>query len=831
MSASGLVSPLSLSQREVLGNALVSAQPVSTASGLGAFPGAFRSASIGIPGTSGLSAGSAATVGEPKHVSLIRAIRARLEGRGETPTDFFRAHATAGQGFISRDDFVSSLSLLELGVGHLELVDLFQFVVAGTGRDVALIGEVVMAMDLATLDGSQSLANPGGAMSAGKIQEAERVLDRVRATVGRSGRSFEEVFRGFCRSGGGLQGVMTRSDLARVLSTFEPDIQPEVVSRLWRAVVSEHAAGLDYHTFCTWFCPQGKNPSLLTMLGNVPAASPSASLAETQVLSSLLEMSGTTSPKASLTPQAAALAAWQPLSPRPTSASTGALPSTSAPLALAAAASFPTYGNLTAPTSPVLGQARPLLGVGSAQALSATIDVSDITEEMVNATTTFCRQAAAACAEVCVARLRRLQMQYQQTGGALELSLLQAPSTPFASSSTALPGKPLRREEMPLIAYLNRLARHFSAKGTTASSALVLYHEPLERALVRERFVQACEDQLFPISRTEAEALFHRLARPAEGIRPAKLTFDDLEAAIKSLPSELKEDTWAKDLMVAIDKNAKGRGAALDAVFAAMGREAIDATEMQATLARYATLSSAQWDSLVPLLDKKPDGSIPWRPVLQWAGLVPATAQAAAVAKAPVAAAAVVPTVPAVATATAVVPAVAAAKAVVPAVAATAASPSPPVASAVAVAATPVPPAAVAAVPAAPAVPAASAVVPTVPAATAVSSPPLPGAPAPPGVPSATAVKPVVPPVGAPVATAIATKPATPVAPLKPTVPPVGGAKPVVPPVGGVLAPPKALGVAGTPMPPTPPRLPTRVQSAMSCFSSSLLNLCKPYHP
>eukprot|EP00913_Durusdinium_trenchii_P025312 g23762.t1 len=67
----------------------------------------------------------------------------------------------------------------------------------------------------------------------------------------RSGRSFEEVFRGFCRSGGRGATTMDRADLARVLSTFEPDIDPEVVARLWRLTVPDGAQGLDFNSFCT----------------------------------------------------------------------------------------------------------------------------------------------------------------------------------------------------------------------------------------------------------------------------------------------------------------------------------------------------------------------------------------------------------------------------------------------------------------------------------------------------------------------------------------------------------------------------------------------------
>lgn len=74
--------------------------------------------------------------------------------------------------------------------------------------------------------------------------------------------------------------------LSKVLSTFEPDIDPEVVARLWRLTVPEGAPGLDFNGFCSWFCPNGRalGPTTSTPLGG---------LSESQMLSSLLEKSGT----------------------------------------------------------------------------------------------------------------------------------------------------------------------------------------------------------------------------------------------------------------------------------------------------------------------------------------------------------------------------------------------------------------------------------------------------------------------------------------------------------------------------------------------------------
>lgn len=57
-----------------------------------------------------------------------------------------------------------------------------------------------------------SLSVTGGLSPSGSLgPEAERVVARVRSAVGRSGRPFEEVFKGFCRS----RATMNRADLAR----------------------------------------------------------------------------------------------------------------------------------------------------------------------------------------------------------------------------------------------------------------------------------------------------------------------------------------------------------------------------------------------------------------------------------------------------------------------------------------------------------------------------------------------------------------------------------------------------------------------------------------
>merc|ERR1719272_1515720 len=158
-------------------------------------------------------------LGEPRHAMLIRNIRQRLQAQGETPEMFFRQRAAMGRGLISREDFVSGLSSLSLGASTSELADLFRTIVNGNDRD-ALLEEVVMGFDNAA-GGS----NGGGFGQQGATPaEAEQVLGRVRSAVSRSGRPLDEVFRGFCRSNSGAPGFMSRTDLKRVLSTFEPGL-------------------------------------------------------------------------------------------------------------------------------------------------------------------------------------------------------------------------------------------------------------------------------------------------------------------------------------------------------------------------------------------------------------------------------------------------------------------------------------------------------------------------------------------------------------------------------------------------------------------------------
>jgi len=219
--------------------------------------------------------------GDSRHALLVRSVRQRLQQQGETPEIFFRQRAAMGRGLISREDFISGLSSLSLGASAAELADLFRSIVGGTDRD-ALLEEIVTGLDAAAGNNSTGQFQLGGATPA----EAEQVLGRVRSAVSRSGRPLDEVFRGFCRSNTGAPGIMSRTDLKRVLSTFEPGLNADVVARLWRALVPDGASGLDFQTFCAWFSPGGRS-----LTAAYPNGFSGAYPSESAMLSNLLEMS------------------------------------------------------------------------------------------------------------------------------------------------------------------------------------------------------------------------------------------------------------------------------------------------------------------------------------------------------------------------------------------------------------------------------------------------------------------------------------------------------------------------------------------------------------
>eukprot|EP00913_Durusdinium_trenchii_P033465 g31331.t1 len=83
------------------------------------------------------------------------------------------------------------------------------------------------------------------------------VMKRVRSAVRRSRQSPDQLFKRFCKAGGtGVSGlIMTRSDFIRVLGTFEPHLEQEMVIRLWQHFLSQGNGedGLNFTEFQRWF--------------------------------------------------------------------------------------------------------------------------------------------------------------------------------------------------------------------------------------------------------------------------------------------------------------------------------------------------------------------------------------------------------------------------------------------------------------------------------------------------------------------------------------------------------------------------------------------------
>lgn len=493
--------------------------------------------------------------------------------------------------------------------------------------------------------------------------EMEAVVGRVRNAVGRSGKTLEDVFRGFCRSAGRGARTMTRADLTRVLSTFEPNIDSEVVFRLWRLAVPEGASTLDFNSFCSWFCPGGRElPGAVSI-----CSTPTGNLSEAQLLSSLLEKS------LSLTrsPSGASLSLLSP---------TG---------------SMPNLGSQSAPPSPL------------ARFTSGDLKSGVWRQGIVNAWSD---------------------------------------------------------QDLTSMAYLGRLQNYLSSKNMNVVSAFCIWDSQMEQAISQEGFLSALEHHSFAFSRSEAEQLFCKLARRKPN-GPLSLTFEDLQRSIANLPNPLPHTQWGKDLIRSVDKITREKGTPLESLFKQLGSDELKDLDVQAVLSRHTPLSSAQWSNLLPLLDKKPDGKVPWPALMRWAGVEPADgAKAVPAAPKDAATATAVPAAPK--------PASAAAARATPATAVAVASavPAPPPAPKTAV---PAPPALL--VPAAPHPPGA----PAVPAPAAPPKPPgAPAAPAAPAIPAA----PVVP---RPPATAILAAPIAPRAVIVPNAPPAP--PPVRPPPAAPL--------------------------------------------
>eukprot|EP00931_Biecheleriopsis_adriatica_P099461 TRINITY_DN7399_c0_g2_i1.p1 TRINITY_DN7399_c0_g2~~TRINITY_DN7399_c0_g2_i1.p1 ORF type:complete len:823 (+),score=151.48 TRINITY_DN7399_c0_g2_i1:32-2500(+) len=687
-----------------------------------------------------LGAALAPSLADARRVSLVRQVRAKLSEQGETPANFFRARTvSAGQGLVVRDEFVACMASLNVGASPQDLLDLFSFAVGGTDRDTAVLEEVTAALDLHAPP-QLSLATPGGSASSSlgapsaMNPEAEKVVVRVRSAVGRSGRPFEEVFRGFCRSGGRGAQIMSRADLARVLSTFEPNMDPEIVARLWRLTVPEGAPGLEFSSFCTWFCPGGKALSTAASA----AATPTGGVSEVQMLSDLLERSASM--------------------PRSPSGAGGPL----SPLSSMPNLYIPENGPLS-PTnrfsSTLMPEQLPVGGIG-------------LVDDLRPRSCTW-------------------------SGG----DLATRPPTP-SRPGTAGFGMP---DDVPLNACLARLQSYLSAKGMTVNSAFCLYDSLMEQAVSQDGFVQAISSHGFALSKAEAEMIFSRLARrKADG--KLVVFFEDVSSFVARLPTPLPQVEWGRDLIKQIDKKTREAGARLETLFQQLGADSVQALDVQAVLSRHSQLSATQWSSLVPLMDKKPDGTVPWQSLLKWAGLE--TGAAAVPAKAGTS-----PAPPAAPKPPGTAP--------VPPAAPKPASPAPPTAPGLPAApAAPKPPgtAPLPPAPAAPKAPGASAV-PVAPVAPGAPKAPLvPPAPGPPKAPTPL-VKPLAPPSGTTVSGGLASRSVTPLSsspslsrplssPTPPAPAPPGARLPGAPAAPAPPGPPLPPGAASTLPPPLPPSVP-----------------------
>ncbi|CAE7910264.1 Wdr35 [Symbiodinium sp. KB8] len=426
---------------------------------------------------------SLASSQDTKRATLVRQIRAKLDSQGDTPASFLRARSVAAsQGLLSRDEFVACIASLNLGVSHTDVLELFAFAVGSNERDTAVLEEITQALEMsspapAMANGCSHHGCANGYSSSPLSPEAERVVGRVRSAVGRSNRPFEEVFRGFCKSGGRGATIMSRADLARVLSTFEPDIDPEVVARLWRITVPDGAPGLDFGNFCTWFCPGGRAlPGLTSFASN---------MGESQMLSQLLEKSS----GLSRTPSGGLLS---PMS-----------------------ASLPNLQLEGLPLSPGARLANTL----------APEQLSDW------------RQGGPRSA--------------WPTWPALEAAHVQPP----LSARLSL----LSPEDFPAIACLGRLQTYIVSKGLTVNSAFVLYDTHMEQAVSQEGFLSAVDHHGFPLSRSEAEMLFSRLARRTRPNQPPSLSFEEPSegsAALEPIAANLlgfSRQTYSNATKVAIN--------------------------------------------------------------------------------------------------------------------------------------------------------------------------------------------------------------------------------------------------------------------------------------
>ncbi|CAE8595673.1 unnamed protein product [Polarella glacialis] len=128
------------------------------------------------------------------------------------------------------------------------------------------------------------------------------------------------------------------------------------------------------------------------------------------------------------------------------------------------------------------------------------------------------------------------------------------------------------------------------------------------------------------LSRLEIERTFEKLAQRAPALpgaaAPQRLQLQTLEASMRAVPESLAEAQWVRDLTTNVASRAQQSGALLEASFARLGQEAIDAEEVRKEFAKHLSMDSEQWKTVVCFLQKQSDGCVFWREFLRWAGVV-----------------------------------------------------------------------------------------------------------------------------------------------------------------------------------------------------------------
>eukprot|EP00439_Symbiodinium_sp_Y106_P071452 s135_g12.t2 len=160
--------------------------------------------------------------------------------------------------------------------------------------------------------------------------------------------------------------------------------------------------------------------------------------------------------------------------------------------------------------------------------------------------------------------------------------------------------------------------------------------------LLRSAVGVACLHHSIPISRSEAEAIFARLGRSTPG--GMRITFQDLEYELQKGHENIEEVCRAREMIVAMNHVlVEKHGSSLEANFEQFGQEGLPPEDIHKVFSAARPLSVAQWQALLPFLDKRPDGSILWRSVLAWAGIVASRPKPAAPASSPAVPAAALP--------------------------------------------------------------------------------------------------------------------------------------------------------------------------------------------